>query len=327
MRAQPFLRTRTLAIFLLLASMPKGVAPAGAAPATPLQAPAPAVHLHTGAFLLVPPGDAPQSRVWAAVAFQIGSTNTQGWGEVTSSRGGLIVGGEWAIPGAHGLALGGSLVALELLDDHVYVPPAIDEHHTRVDLGVTRLYLRYLIGDSATARGRWMPRSNSLSSQLGVYVRGTIPTATSVLSDQRHPRPPLRDALGDGVNDMNWGALEVGLSLGLVVAKWYSMWVAYTPLALAITGGDPDLVFLTAVHLTNVVRLPMRLPGNGAFELVVELVGHFRFTDPRAYFGLHPGLRYQLPKWSIAVGSKIGLGHWVELGDRYTVGLELSRRF
>jgi len=322
MRTTPSFLARALAILALGASTS-----AVAAPAKPLKAPAPALHLHTGAFLLVPPGDAPRSRIWAAVAFQIGSTETRGWGEVTSSRGGLIIGGEWNIPKTHGLALGGSLVALELLYDHVHVPPAIDEHHTRLDLGVTRLYLRYLIGDSSKARGKWMPKSKSLRSQLSVYVRGTIPTATSVLSEQRHPRPPLRDAIGDGVNDMNWGALEVGAAFGLVVGKWYSMWVAYTPLALAVTGGDPDLFFLTAVHLTNVVRLPMRLPGNGAFEFVVELAAHFRFTNPRAYFGLHPGLRYQLPKWSFAVASKLGFGHWVQLGDRYTVGLEISRRF
>ena len=82
-----------LAGALLLTTLAPG--PAAAAPATPQTTPGPALHLHTGALLTVPPGDGPHTRLWAAVAFQLGSTETRGWGETTSSRGGLVVGGEW----------------------------------------------------------------------------------------------------------------------------------------------------------------------------------------------------------------------------------------
>ncbi len=308
---------------------------ASAAPAPPLVAPAPAQHLSTGAFLLVPPGDAVQSRVFATLAFQVGSTLTTGWGHVTSSRGGLLLGGEWAVPSTGGLALGGSLSALELLDDHVDVPPAIDEHHTRVDLGVTRIYARYLVGDSTTRRGRWMPGGKHVKSQLSAYLRFTLPTATSVLSRQRHPRPPLRDALGDGVNEMRWGAMELGASFGMVLGRYYSFWLAYTPFIMAIVPQGAEYPFFQAVHLHNVFRLPWQMPGKGSFELLLELAGLFRFPGRsdatlypgQAYLGLNPGMRYVLPRWAFSVGAKIGFGDWASMGDRYTVGLEAAYVF
>jgi len=310
-------------------------APAAADPAEALKAPAPALHLHTGAFLLVPPGDGPRSRLWTALAFQIGSTETLGWGHVTSSRGGLILGGEYLIPRTGGLAVGGSVAALELLNDHVVVDPAIDEHHTRVDLGATRVYARYLIGDSTTKRGKWLPGGKSLITHLSAYLRFTLPTATSVLSRQRHPRPPLRDALGDGVNDMAWAGLEVGASFGLVVARWYSVWLAYTPFLMGIVPDGAHHPFFQAIHLHNVFRLPWQMPGKGAFEFMLELAGLFRFPGQsdatlypgQAYFGLNPGMRYVLPHWAFCVGAKIGFGDWVALGDRYTVGLEVAYSF
>ncbi len=321
----------TLAALLILSVS----TPAVAAPAPPLTEPAPAQHLHTGAFLIVPPGQGPRNRLWTALAFQIGSTQTRGWGDVTSSRGGLILGGEYVVPRTGGLAVGGSLVALELLDDHVDVPPAIDEHHTRLALGVTRLHVRYLIGDSTTQRGKWMPGGKNWSSQLSAYLRFTLPTATSVLSRQRHPRPPLRDALGDGVNEMKWGAVELGASFGLVLTKWYSMWVAYTPFVMGIVPDGAHHPFFQALHLHNVFRLPWELPGKGAFEFMLELAGLFRFPGQsdatlypgQAYFGLNPGMRYVLPHWAISLGAKIGFGDWVALGDRYTVGLEVAYTF
>lgn len=307
---------------------------ATAAPAPALEAPAPPLHLNTGALLIVPPGHGPKSRLWSALAFQLGSTETRGWGSVTSSRGGLILGGEWVVPKTGGLVIGGSIAALEVHWDHVDVPPAIDEHYTRVDLGVTRIHLRYLIGDSKTERGKWMPRSNSFSSQLTVYARFTLPTATSVLSEQRHPRPPLRDALGDGVNSMAWAGIELGASFGLVVGKWYSMWAAYTPFFMGVVPDGAYHPFFHAIHLHNVVRLPWELPGKGAFEILLELAGLFRFPGPddvlypgQAYFGINPGMRYVLEHWAISVGAKIGIGDWVALGDRYTVGLELAYSF
>jgi len=329
------MRPRFLLSPLLSLLMLCTATPAAAAPGVPLTAPAPALHLHTGAFLIVPPGDGPQSRLWTALAFQVGSTETRGWGDVTSSRGGLILGGEYVIPRTGGLVVGGSIAALELLDDHVLVDPAIDEHHTRVDLGVTRVHVRYVIGDSTTDRGRWMPGGKSLSSQLLAYVRFTLPTATSVLSRQRHPRPPLRDALGDGVNEMGWGAVELGASFGLVVAKWYSVWLAYTPFVMGIVPDGPHHPFFQALHLHNVFRLPWQMPGKGAFEFLVELAGLFRFPGQsdatlypgRAYFGLNPGMRYVLPHWAFSVGAKIGFGDWAALGDRYTVGLEVAYSF
>ncbi len=308
---------------------------AAAAPGEPFRAPAPGLHLNTGAFLIVPPGEGPRTRLWTALAFQIGSTETRGWGRVTSSRGGLILGGEYVIPRTGGLAVGGSISVLELLNDHVVVAPAIDEHETRLDLGVTRIHVRYLIGDSSTDRGKWLPGGKSLSTQLSAYVRFTLPTATSVLSRQRHPRPPLRDALGDGVNDMAWAGLELGASFGLVVAKWYSVWLAYTPFAMGIVPDGPHHPFFQAVHLQNVFRLPWQMPGKGAFEFLLELAGLFRFPGQsdatlypgRAYFAVNPGMRYVLAHWTFAVGAKLGFGDWVALGDRYTVGLEAAYRF
>ena len=334
----PALTTVALIAALLMSALGSTSAEAKG---TPIAGPAPGMHLHTGALFLIPPGDAPETRVWVSMAFQLGSTETRGWGETTSSRGGLAIGGEWVIPRTHGLVVGGSLAALELLSDHVDVPPAIDEHETRLDLGATRLYFRYLIGDSKTERGRWLPKSSRLQSQLSAYLRVTLPTATSVLSRARHPRPPLRDALGDGINDMNWGAVELGASFGLVVAHWVSVWAAYTPFMMGILPDGDSHAFFQALHLVNVVRLPARLPGNGSLELVLELCGLFRFpmhdTDDDgnritrfrglAVFGLNPGLRYRLPRWDLSLGAKIGFGDWVALGDRYTVGLEVARRF
>ncbi len=310
--------------------------PAAATPAEPLKGPAPPMHLHTGALFLVPPADAPRSRLWTALAFQLGSTETLGWGHTTASRAGLILGGEVRVPGTGGaLALGGSLAALELLNDHVVVPPAIDEHETRVDLGVTRIYARYVVGDSTTGRSKWMPGTKALSTHLSVYLRFTLPTATSVLSRNRHPRPPLRDALGDGVNDMAWAAVELGASFGLVAAKWYSAWLAYTPFVMGIVPDGAHHPFFQALHLHQVFRLPWQLPGKGSLELLVEMAGLFRFPGQSdatlypglAYFGVNPGMRYRLPHWAISVGAKIGFGDWSALGDRYTIGLEVAYSF
>ncbi len=310
-------------------------APVAAAPAEPLKVPAAPLHLHTGALLLSPPADAPRSRLWTAVAFQLGSTETLGWGHTTSNRGGVILGGEYLIPRTGGLAVGGSLAVLELLDDHVVIPPAISEHETRLDLGATRIYARYLIGDSTTERGKWMPGTKALSTQLSAYLRFTLPTATSVLSRQRHPRPPLRDALGDGVNDMAWAVVELGASFGLVAGKWYSAWLAYTPFFMGIVPDGAHHPFFQALHLHQVVRLPWQLPGKGAFEILCEVAGFFRFPGQSdatlypglAHFAINPGMRYRLEHWAFSVGAKIGFGDWAPLGDRYTIGLEVAHNF
>ena len=43
---------------------------------------------------------------------------------------------------------------------------------------------------SALPKGDRIATLLSMSTQLGAYLRFTLPTATSVLSRLRHPRPP-----------------------------------------------------------------------------------------------------------------------------------------
>jgi hypothetical protein len=299
-------------------------------PADPLVAPAAPVRATTGALLLTPPGESPASHVFASLGFQIAAAQRQGWGTVTSTRGALAVGGEWAPRAVTGLAVGGQVSLLELHLDQVDVPPAIDEAAARADLGALRLHVRFVLGDSAGPR-RFMPGQEGLRTQLLVYLRGTFPTATSVLSRARHPRISLRDSLGDAVNAMRWGGLELGAALGLVARRWISAWLAYTPLWAGWLPEGRDHAFFQALHLATSFRLPPRLPGGSALELLLEVGGAFRLPGGEvtgaAYLGVTPGVRWCLPRWDLTLAGRFGVGSWAELGDRGGVTLEASRRW
>ena len=44
------------------------------------------------------------------------------------------------------------------------------------------------------------------------------------------------------------------------------------------------------------------------------------------YYSFSPGIRWSGRSFAIAVAARLGVGSWVELGEQYGVGVEISFR-
>jgi len=235
----------------------------------------------------------------------------------------LLVGGQWGLNlnrrAIQTMAVGGAFQVMSYLVESVDIPPAIHERHQMAGLGNLQLYAQMQWFDNRT----WGIDLKGLHLTAGAAIRGTAPTTTLTMSQNRHPKIPWLAAFSDDARGARAGLLEANLSTR--ASLWHgrlSALLSWTPMAWGIVRGASDR-FLThlAIELAGrpwqaaADRTAAKAEGFDprSFELALEVAGLFAYNHPRYTDDMVTG--------TIGLAARLWLGPLaVELGMRYGFG-------